>query len=438
MKKSNSVWSFFASVKLALFTLVTLAVTSIIGTIIPQKEPLAFYTGKYGEATAKVFQALDIPDMYNSWWFLALLSLLSINLIICSIDRFPNVWKQIKADNLAVPLKRIQKMGQRSSWTSKLSHAETVQKIKRQTGKKGWKMREREIEEGTLLFAQKGAWSRTGVYLVHASILIIFAGAIVGTLLGFKGSVLIYEGRSTDKIYTFEDGQSIDLGFTVQCDKFDIEYYNNGMPKDYRSNLTVLEKDNVVLQTSIEVNSPMTYKGITFYQSSYEGTQNFILEVTNLKTKKKESFTVPFQKQTGWKEEGLRFGIINGEQTRQGRITRLKIWFTDELSQPSSFWMNSNATATIKRKEANYLLSAKQMYATGLQVAKDPGVWLVYLGCILMLLGLYIAFFLSHKRLWLFVPKEDQPNVLLAGSANKNRIGFEKEFSELAGQIKSE
>ena len=431
MKKSNPVWSFFASVKLALFTLITLAVTSIIGTLIPQKESFSFYADRYSESTAKLFHVLDIGDMYNSWWFLALLGLLCTNLIICSFDRFPNVWKQIKADNLSVPLKRLEGMGQKSSWSSDQSQSETIETLKRKIGSKGWKAQARENEDGTLLFSQKGAWSRTGVYLVHSSILIIFVGAIIGTLFGFKGSVMIYEGSASDKIYAHNTGEPINLGFAVRCDKFDIEYYKNGMPKDYRSDLTVLEKGKEVYQTPIEVNSPMIYNGITFYQSSYEGSRNFILNVTNIETGKKKSFMVPFQKQTGWEEEGIRFGIINAEETRQKRVVRMKIWFKDELSAPSIFWMKASSSATIERKEAKYLFEAKQMYATGLQVAKDPGVWFVYFGCTLMLIGLYIAFFLSHKRIWFFIAKDDKPTVLMAGSANKNRVGFEKRFSEL-------
>jgi len=436
MKKNNPVWNFFASVKLALFTLVTLAITSIIGTIIPQKENLAFYAGKYGESTAKLFQVLDFPDMYNSWWFLALLSLLSMNLIICSFDRFPNVWKQIKADNLSMPFARLERMNQKLSWSSDQSQSKSVDLLQQKMSSNGWKTQRKETDDGTLLFSQKGGWSRTGVYIVHTSILVIFIGAIIGALLGFKGSVLIYEGRQSDKIYSFKTGKSIDLGFTVRCDKFDIEYYKNGMPKDYRSNLTVLENGKEVYQTPIEVNSPMKYKGITFYQSSYEGSKNFILNVTNLQSGKKKSFAVPFQEQTGWKDEGLRFGIINAEQTRQDRIVRMKIWFTDELSPPSTFWMEASSSATIERKNTKYLFEAKQMYGTGLQVAKDPGVWFVYIGCGLMLFGLYVAFFLSHKRIWLHIAKGTDPTIIMSGSANKNRVGFEKQFNDLGEKLR--
>ncbi len=435
MKKSNPIWSFFASVKLALFTLVTLAITSIIGTIIPQKKSFIEYADQYGESTAKLFEILNIGDMYNSWWFLALLCLLSINLIICSFDRFPNVWKQIKADNLATPLKRLERMNQKRSWKSKLSLADTISSVTKKMQDKGWKTESKETDEGTFLFSQKGAWSRTGVYIVHASILIIFVGAIIGELTGFKGGMSIPEGSASDKIYSFSLEKYIPLGFTVRCDKFEIEYYRNGMPKDYRSELTVLKDGKEVYKTPIEVNSPMIYKGITFYQSSYEGSSNFILSVTNIETGKEHTVAVPFQKQTVWPDEGLTFGVINAEATRQQRIVRMKIWFKDEFSPPSVFWMEPGKTATIERQKAKYRLEAKQMYSTGLQVAKDPGVWTVYIGCTLMLLGLYVAFFLSHKRVWVFIEKSEKPTVLIAGSANKNRVGFEKQFTDLSTSL---
>ena len=108
--KKNPLYSFFSSVKLALFTLFLLAITSIIGTVIPQKETFSWYVQNYCESTAKLFQVLSIPDMYNSWWFLGLLTLLAVNLIVCSFNRFPGVWKQIKADNLATSPARLSKM----------------------------------------------------------------------------------------------------------------------------------------------------------------------------------------------------------------------------------------------------------------------------------------------------------------------------------------
>jgi cytochrome c biogenesis protein len=438
MKNSNPVWNFLASVKLALFTLFFLSTTSIIGTIIPQKEAAQWYVERYGERLANLFEIFSItPDMYSSGWFTFLLGLLGLNLIVCSLDRFPGVWQQIKADNLATPLARLEKMTPQHQWQSPAQVNNTADAVTAALNTNGWKAEQRKKDQGILLFAQKGAMTRTGVYIVHASILVIFAGAIIGSLLGFKASIMLPETKSTDKVITFDTRTPIDLGFEVRCDHFNIEFYDNGMPKAYRSQLSILEGGQVVLKKAIVVNDPLTYKGITFYQSSYEPYPNFMVTITNKKTGLSETAILPYQQQYTLKESGLQIGVINAEARGQS-VNRMKIWFTDDnSSEPSLFWLENGEQATVERTSNNYTVSAKQMYATGLQVAKDPGVWTVYIGCGLMLFGLIVAFFMSHQRIWLYI-REDADgtcSVLMTGNANKNKTGFAKTFQHLTETI---
>ncbi len=438
MNKKNPIFSFFSSVKLALFTLSLLAATSIIGTVIPQKEDFAFYVQNYSESTAKIFQVLSIPDMYNSWWFLSLLTLLIINLIVCSIERFPRVWKQIKADNLSTDLKRISKMRLSENWTSDKSEAILATELTNVLAGKGWKTEQRKRDNALLLFTQKGAMSRTGVYIVHASIIVIFIGALLGELYGFKGSIMLPETKTTNKIFEFGTGNSIDLGFEVRCERFDIELYDSGMPKAYRSQLTVLEDGEVTVKKEIVVNDPLTYKGITFYQSSYQGYEDFILTVTDQKSGENESAILPYQRPTALKTLRTSIGIINAEMRGQS-ITKMKVWFDDDQGPASTFWMNTGDQVTVERTDKKYTVAGKQMYATGLQVARDPGVWVVYIGCGMMILGLIVAFFMSHKRIWLLLSKENnKTSVLMSGSANKNKVGFEKIFSSLSADLKTD
>jgi cytochrome c biogenesis protein len=73
---------------------------------------------------------------------------------------------------------------------------------------------------------------------------------------------------------------------------------------------------------------------------------------------------------------------------------------------------------------------------TGLQVTKDPGVWIVYTGFIMLCIGPVIAFFGSHKKLWVRIQdRKGQAIVLVAGSANRNRIAFEREFNGIVEEI---
>jgi cytochrome c biogenesis protein len=76
---------------------------------------------------------------------------------------------------------------------------------------------------------------------------------------------------------------------------------------------------------------------------------------------------------------------------------------------------------------------------TGLQVARDPGVNVVWLGCALMVIGIVMAFFMSHQRVWLrLAPGADgRVTVALAGSANRNRLAFEKKFERIVSGVKA-
>ncbi len=448
-KKKNPVWAFFASVKLALFLLFILAATSIIGTVVPQNNPAGSYVEQYGQNMANLMHTLGINDMYNSWWFLSLLGIFSLNLIVCSLERIPNVIRMVRKDNLTTNPDRLHKMALHKTVPLSGSLTAAKQQVADYLAARGWKPDSRDKENGTMYFSQKGAWTRFGVYIVHTSILVILLGAVIGSStvakkilhrpdFAFKGSIMVPESQETDFIFAFQTGKKIDLGFTVRCNYFTIEYYPNGMPKTYLSKITVLEdgkpvplKDGKTVHF-LEVNTPLTYKGITFYQSSYQPYSDFLVTYTDKTGGTSQSSIIPAGKQVGSDDGKVSFGIINKE-TRGEAVQRIKIWFSDGQGEPATFWLNNDQEAIIKRPTGEYNLHVKQLYATGLQVTKDPGVWWVYTGCGLMLFGLFVAFFTSHRKIWAHVYEEEgQPTVIFAGSANKNKVGFEKVFTAIA------
>lgn len=446
MSKKNAFVSLFASVQLALFLLFILAATSIIGTVIPQNNVYDFYAQRYGEKTAQFFHLLDIPDMYGSWWFLGLLGLFSLNLIVCSLERIPHAVRIYRRDNLELTPEQLRKMGLQREITVAGGFEDACQQVTNLFTKQGWPARWVDKQGGRLFAAERGGWSRFGVYVVHCSILVILAGAVLGSpsvaekllhspTFAFKGSIMLPEGQVTDHITTFKKGTHIDLDFSLRCDDFAIEYYPNGMPKSYRSLVSILEQGQVVRQEKIEVNQPLTYKGVTFYQSSYQPFQHYRMQIRRQQDGVENRGMVTAAEEIKWPQAGVTYGIINRES--QGEVTRrLKIWLSDNQGEPSTLWITPGQETIIQRPSGTYALAVDQVYATGLQATKDPGVGLVYSGCLLMLVGLYVAFFLSHRRLFAFIaPREGQSRIVFAGDANKNKVGFEKKFSEFINKL---
>ncbi len=439
-KNKNDLWAFFSSVKLALFTFFALALASIIGTIIPQGgEFLHFVESRHlSSGTIKVMQALSLPDMYHSWWFVGFLSLFAINLIVCTIDRFPNLLRLVRMDNIALGVDRIVKMPQRRQWFTAAGVEDAESFFAAKLAGFGWKVRHGAHDGHTLLFAQKGPWTRLGVIGVHTSILLIFVGAIIGSSLGFKASLMLPEGTTAAQVYSSgNDNATIPLKFQLRCDWFELDRYDNGTPKDYRSELTVLEDGHEVLKKAIEVNDPLVYRGITFYQSSYQPIKgSYAVEISDKARNLSHRFFIRPGKEIKWPEAGVGFGIVEQRPLYPNSI-RHKIWFNDPAGDPVEFWVANGSRVPVVRGGNKYEIVIKQMYATGLQVAHDPGVWFVYAGCIIMLLGLYVAFFMSHRRVWVVLTPTDDGRlkVNFNGSTNKNRVGFDNHFNHMAEEL---
>ncbi|MFZ2948471.1 MAG: cytochrome c biogenesis protein ResB [Desulfuromonadaceae bacterium] len=437
----TDVWDFFCSLKLTLFLLISLALTSIIGTVLPQGALPPEYVAQISPTKLQIYSKLGFFDMYHSWWFIALLYVFSLNLISCSIKRLPHVFKFISEPALVLG------EGQRNSFSLKkeLSFSGSIEKGKERLaaflGKEFSTPVITEHHGEYHLFAQKTAWCRLGVYVVHLSILVIFVGAIIGSLAGYKGYVAIVEGTSVNA-FERSNGQQMPLGFEVLCEKFNVEFYNSGAPKEFRSTLTILENGKPVpgySQVKVIVNEPLTYKGITFYQSSYgqasEGSEHYI-SVTPRNGGTTEKITVT-QGDAVTLKDGTTFKLLEATQeVRQfapgftGPAARIEV--TPKGAAPQTF-IAFKDFPEVNAQRGDALIfgyegtNAKQY--TGLQVAKDPGVWVVWLGCTLMVIGIIIAFFMSHKRIWVIVSKG---HARVYGNASKNQAAFQMQFEDLS------
>src|SRR3990170_587754 len=96
VKKTNVLWSLFTSVKLTLGLLIVLAVVSIFGTVIPQQEGAMELAEHLSPGLVNILISLQLFDMYHSLWFRLIIGTLALNLIICSLDRFPAAWKRFQ------------------------------------------------------------------------------------------------------------------------------------------------------------------------------------------------------------------------------------------------------------------------------------------------------------------------------------------------------
>lgn len=444
---AGDVYDFFCSVKLSIVVLIALALTSIFGTVVEQGKDPAAYVEAYGEGVGKVIQLLNLGDMYHSWWFLVLLALLLINITFCSIRRFPHAVRLMRDRNPVFDGRPVA-IHERREYTLKgrslEQAAEGAQRLLAET--LGKPVRQ-DVDGKAYFLATRGAWSRMGVYLTHSSLFLFAVGAQIGVWAGVKGFVEIPEGMSIREV-GLRSGGSLPLDFEVRCDKFEVSFYPDpatgrptGRPKDYKSWLSVIENGKTVVQKTIEVNDPLIYKGIYFYQSSYGQRAG------------RAGYLSVYGPRRNLVADRAKLGKGEALELEGGAKLRLLDLTTDLRGTGPAVLVAVDSAAGVRAEPVvlqksdgppsavgDFFVRMDDLEAsmyTGLQVAKDPGVPVIWAGCILITIGLLMAFFVSHRRVWIRVTATDSGvRVLLAGNASRNRIAFEKWFETLADRAK--
>jgi len=450
--------------------LLSLAVTSIVGTVIPQNENPAAYFRAYGEFVYKLFDFLGIFDMYHSWWFQFLILLLTINIIVCSIDRLSTTWKIIFVKNPSFNLSRFRKLSQKEVFDGNHSPKELSKVYEPFVTRHFGYTHVEETDKGLCIFAEKWRWTRFGVYTVHLSVVLLLLGGLIGSIFGFEGFATIPEDEKINSFRIRNTGQVRALGFEVLCDDFNISFYDNGAPEEYRSSLTIIEHGKAVYKKDIIVNDPLRYKGINIFQSSYgkmpsgalqnekvhekAPPENIILNFASKESGKAYKIKTVIGKPVNIPEglgkfviveyrKSANFGGQNIGHAYMGILTpkdKDPVNIMLPLHFPNFDKMRRGAVvisvAEQKTKTFNPGEKSDQRYYTGLQITKDPGVWVVYTGFIGMIIGIFITFFMSHQRMCIEIVKSGKNSqVIVTGTSNKNKLAMQNRVKKIAEKL---
>jgi cytochrome c biogenesis protein len=446
---SRQIWVFFCSVKLSVYLLVLLAVTSIIGTVVLQNGSSQQYVDLYGQGVYNLIRVFGIDDMYHAWWFLLLLVLLCINITVCSVERLSLKWKTIFPDQIRFNADRFLKSKHKQTRDSAGQKASLLDPCEQWLKKQVGPVIRKTDGDTTFLYAEKGRWTRLGVYVVHASVLLLLAGALIGAVFGFKASVRIDEGNQTGRVFESKTRAPIDLDFIIRCNEFEVSFYDSGAPEEFRSNLTIIENGQESFTTDIRVNHPLRYKGINIFQSSYGTATPDALVVRIVDNISNAEVT-----------RDIRIGDTvdlpdqAGQFTLQGFLPHFEFRGRDlgetffGLVTPAGetgfqIGMPVRFPTFDKMRKGRFTFAVDEFekrYYTGLQVTRDPGVWYVYAGFILMILGCWVTFFMSHQSVLLaLVPLDNgRTRLILSGKTSRNTRNMNLKLKTMADRLETQ
>lgn len=408
---------FLVSVRLTIVTLSLIAATSIVGSLVRQGASEEEYISLYSERTYHFIKLLGLDDAYHSPWFHFLIIVFAVNLLLCTLQR---VRKLIAGRVRQVP--DLQALV--SSGAGFMTHPVRKEEVARRIGPA---YKRKRISETTELF-EKGHFSRYGVIIIHASVLLVLAGGLIGNMGGFTAYLELRPGDEASHARSRKSGQSaVVFDFTVKCKDFRVSFYPSGQPREYASDIEILDaKRNVLKRGRVRVNEPFSYNGIYFHQSSY-GRSNMY------------KFTV----------DGSRIELGDGQVARDAKVPFMVVRYADDVhnfgpgvmvaymdaDQPKTLWFLSNVEkmrSHIVNGSKISLENINGLYFTGLEVSRDPGLPFVLCGFLMMVAGLYINFFSAHRRIYV---AEGPDSLIVAGVASRNRERFIEDMKKLSGDL---
>ena len=455
----RKVWQTLSSIKTGVVLIILAVIFSAAGTVIlqrPMTDPDDMQRA-YSPAMLRLLDSVGLTDVFHARWFVALMVLVSLSIIAASVERFPNAWRYYARpykspdDNFrrVLPTQSLIAVADEEQGLSAAERALRQLRLKS----------ERIVHTNSFsLFSERNRISEMGVYVVHASLLLIFTGGIVDALYGWRGFLMLTPGSTSSQV-VMKSGAVHNIPFAVRCDGTGEETYTDGTPKRWWSKLAVVDGGREVSNKEIVVNDPLVYNGIRFYQASYGRTgklDRLILNVT------------PASRANRAAKE-LSLALNQTADLDADTTVQLAEFIPDYVVQDGHVYARSNDVANpavhmiVTSKKANtrvnvwlpeipgiaenaaspYIFEPKELktgFFTGLEVSHEPGQWAVWAGVVLMAVGLTFVFYVVHMRFWVVPVRDAQGRLSLwvGGTANRNRDAFELKFKKVVEQIQKE
>ncbi len=436
-------YRFFTSLRCAVIILLVIAGASILGTIIPQGMTEEAVLTAFGETSlkARIIILLGLTDVYHTLWFQALIALLAVNVSLCTAERFPKTLKLLAHEDKEFQPDKLRKFSNFSELSSHKPFEEVISSITQFFQKRGWKFVITNRGEGYFqAIFTKREFLQFSIYGVHLSVLLILVGAFVGSFFGFKGTMAILQGDSTNVVKLMRKDRALMLPFEVRCDRFEIKFYPDGTPSDYISEVTILENGREVQKSIIRVNEPLNYRGVTFYQATY-GTviSRAVVTFTDNRTGKSLELTLSTENEETIPGTNTIVQLMDYREKFGDFGPAGAIGMMDEGERPQAGWILVKYPDFHGNRLGHYRVAVKDVeatYYTGLQVKRDPGIWLVLTGFLGLVIFMIATFYGNPSKVWFLAQQEGKVMRIYIAMRSKGMAQNEN-FSRLCHDIKN-
>ena len=452
----DRLWRVFTSMRTAIVLIFLLTLIAFIGTLLMQvpsvelqSHPQAYATWldtlrpKYG-GWVVVLDKLQFLSIFNSVWLKLVLALLTTSLLACSVNRFRGLWRTATHPRTKMTPVFYERAPHSATLDVAVEPSVAVSRIRDAFRSQRYRTMVEEDGDDIHVYADRFRWAPFGTLIAHLSIVFIFGAALVGQMLGFR-----------DADFAAPIGRRVDVGYgtglAIEAKSFTDTYSTqNGAPIDYASDLVLYKNGVQVAAQTIRVNQPMTYDGVTVFQSFYGPEAEMVVADSSGKTLFDGG--VPLQWGSTDKDKNLRIGafdvpganlsvyvvgVASGEtdpNIKPGQM-RLEVYPGD--SQPEVSLDTQIVTQGEPAQLAGYTFTfTRERQFTGLIVARDPGTVLIWIGTTLLVVGSTTVFLFQQRRVWLLIRRTPGGSLVRLGATTRHNAAFVSDFRSLVDQTR--
>jgi len=422
-----SLWRWATSIHLAIALLMFLVVLGLVSTVLPQ---LSFnrsvdLISRYGPEEFDLLKRLGLTNLFSGWPFLIFVGLFTLNLSACTYKRLRASLSYFRIAMQPKRLKAFANMKHNAHLPLPSGQETDIrERVKGALRAKHYRI----WEEGGQILAEKWRWERFAIDVFHVSLLVIIAALAVTNILGYDLVQANYEGD------VFAVPQR---SFQVRVDKFwSINYPGTERVMDWKTKLTVLENGQAVKTATIEVNHPLTYQGVSFYQAAmgedWQGKARVTLQIVrNADDQDLGEYTTVIGESFSLPDEGITVKLgaflpdfaLTKNQVAYSKSQRLQnpavyLQIFDRTGQQSfrtwSFSRMPELQALGNQAYRFYITGMTAPEFTGLELSWDPGMPVAYTGFFIAIVTLVGNFMFKHRQIWAYL--DEQTGVLVLGA----------------------
>lgn len=399
------------SIKFAFFLIICLVILSIIGSVISdtsiEKIKYNFIISLFFDPSTDGFKefasTFGLLNIYTSPLFIILLSLFTLNLLICTFKLFPFAKKGFPFTD-------------ENSLKNEIVFKDDISEVTAFFHKEGWHVT-RSPENNNLVKAEKHKSGRYGVIITHFGIIFIMIGAFVGYYMGFSGSMLVFENQMSNEVEK-KNGENVKLNFSVRLNDFNIEFYEGSKTaKAFTSNISIIENGNEVKNVDINVNHPLKYKDVVFYQASYGQSPHNDMLMNVFISKDNKSETVDLKYNNAYDFDDYKI-VVRDFYTDIAYNSQTGEYYNKSynLANPALYlavydkegkglmggWLMLHSKEPTYVEPLNMYFQFKELkdvVYSGFSVKYNPGIYIVYFGGILLCFGVVFIYLLNYTAI---------------------------------------